>query len=214
MEVLVLLVIVVVVVLWASAKRKTRRQSVQRVETNIPDPEVIVTVRTSPSGSFDDPDTGSIIPAQHGGWILNPKSTFPLTVYGIDQSTANECKRLLDEGYSKGTYDHARSLLPIIARSNLRCREIDEYVATHKPRYLKKIAELKRSSPDWASASERDQEDLLETFREEAIESLDVRPYCDLVTLFEGEPADITLDDALIDRFGDPKGRPEGYRTP
>lgn len=105
-------------------------------------------------------------------------------------------------GYSQGTYALADTLIPIIARSNLHCKEIDEYIRKFKPQYLNKIEELKRSSTEWTSASERDREDLLANFRQQSIELIDIRPYCDLEVLFECEPEDITLDDSLIDRFG------------
>lgn len=49
---------------------------------------------------------------------------------------------------------------------------------------------------------EKDKQDLLSSFKKIAIESLDVRPYCDLEALFECEPIDATIDDALIDKYG------------
>lgn len=170
--------------------------------TNVLEPKVTVSITSSPSSDFGMPDTGTITSTKDGGWVLNPKSTFPLTIYGIDQSTAEEVKRLLDEGCSLGTYAHAHTLIPIVARSNLRCKEVDQYIKKFKPLYLQSLGELKQSSAEWATASEKDREDLLTSFRQEAIESLDVQPYCDLETLFEGEPTDVTIDDALIDKYG------------
>lgn len=68
--------------------------------------------------------------------------------------------------------------------------------------YRKSVDAQRRASAEWADAGERDREDLLQSFRQSAIASLDVRPYADLVTLLEDEPTDATLDDALIAEYG------------
>lgn len=204
MEILIFSVIIfVLVIIWLSKRRKYAEQKAEISKADVSIPAVTISIQDSLSNSFDNPDTGPIIPTPYGGCVLNPKSTFPLTVYGIGKSTAEELKGLLDAGYSLGTYAHASTIVPIIARSTLSCKEIDEYVKNFSSQYFSKIEELKRSSSEWASASARDQEDLLVSFRQQAIESLDVRPCCgDLETLFECKPSDITIDDALIDRFG------------
>lgn len=146
--------------------------------------------------------TGPVSPTPDGGWTLNPKSTLPLAVYGISQTIATELKKLLDAGCSLGTDAHARSILPIIALSNLRCKEIDDYITSFRPQYFKRIEQLKQATPEWASASSEDQEKLLAEFSQEAIDSLDVIPYGDLEALFEDEPTDVTVDESLILRFG------------
>lgn len=185
------------------AKKITRRKA-KTLKDEAPEFKVTVSFDTPSSGEFEieDPDTGSIASTKDGGWVLNPSSTFPLTIHGINKTTAEELKRLIDAGYSIGTYSHARTIVPIIARSNLHCKEIDTYINQFKPQYLNKIEEQKQLTTEWESASARDKEDLLTGFRQQAIKSLDVIPYCDLETLFECEPKDFTLDDALIDRFG------------
>lgn len=195
METLIVLVIIVLVVIWVSKNYSGQK-------TKMSEPKITVSISSSPSSSFDNPDTGPVTATHDGGWILNPKGTLPLTIYGIDQQTVEELKGLLDKGYTQGTYAHARTIVPIIARSNLRCKEIDDYVKKFKPQYLGKIEDLKKSSAEWTSASINDREDLLIEFRQQAIESLEIQPYCDIETLFECEPADATIDDVLIDRFG------------
>jgi len=42
---------------------------------------------------FNYPDTGAVSPTSDGGWILNPESTLPLTIYGINESVAEELKK-------------------------------------------------------------------------------------------------------------------------
>lgn len=203
MEILIILIIMGLVIIWMYKKyKKYSTQKTVDLKPQVSEPKITVSIHTRPSTSFENPDTGYITPTQDGGWVLNPKSTFPLTIYGANQTIASELKGLLDAGYSLGSYAHARTIIPIIARFNLRCKEIEDYVKKFKPLYFNKIEELKKSSAEWASASNRDKEDLLIGFRQQAIESLDVRPYCDLETLFECEPADVTIDDAVIDQFG------------
>lgn len=47
-----------------------------------------------------------------------------------------------------------------------------------------------------------DKEDLLEEFRKVAVKGIYEQANCDLVSLFEKEPKDITIDDALIKEYG------------
>lgn len=134
--------------------------------------------------------------------MLNPKSPLPLTIRGVDRAGAQAIKERLDGNLSLGIRDNAEGLLPIVSRSNLQCKELDDYVAKFKPQYEATIETLKRTSSEWSSASEKDREDLLSGFRQEAIAALDVRPYCDLEVLFNAVPNDATIDDALLDKYG------------
>ncbi len=169
--------------------------------TDVQGSQFSISVSTRLSG--DKPyDLGEPILNAGGGWILNPRATLPLTVQGVGGSEVRELKRYLNEGLVGGHYKASQAITPIVARTNLRCAEIDQYIARFKPVYVERIEELKRSSSEWAQASERDREDLLASFRTKALSALDVRPYCDLEVLFELEPKDVTLDDALIDRYG------------
>ncbi len=166
--------------------------------------EPLITIQTDfqTKSSFQTPDTGDVKSSADGGWIINPRSTFPLTIYGINEKEANELKMILEEGFTKGIYDVLPKLIPFIASSNLKCKEIDEYVKKFKPVYLKKIEELKKASVEWPTLSDNDKEDLLFTFRQAAIDSLDIRPNCNLEYLFEYEPGDISIDDLLLQRYG------------
>lgn len=202
MELLIILALVILIVVWLSFKKQS---SIRRIETSnyeSPEQKFAISIRRTPSSSFDNPNTGPVSMTFDGGWVLNPTSTFPLTIYGVDRQTAYELKSLLEGGYSLSIYTLSQAIVPIIARSNLRCKEIDDYVKTFKPQYLSRIEELKKSSIEWNTASVKDQIDLLVSFRKQAIESLDIRPYCDLETLFECEPTDATIDDLLIERYG------------
>lgn len=135
-------------------------------------------------------------------WVLNPDTTFPLTFQTIDQATAAEVKRILDTGFQSAPSSYTRELAALIARKNLRCKQVDDYVTWAKQECLRKIEELKRASKQWNSASEMEREGLLAEFREEAIGSLDIVPNCDLDSLLECEPDYSAEDHLLIDQVG------------
>ncbi len=146
-------------------------------------------------------DTGELCPTVDGKWLLNPKSTFPLVVSGLKED-ALALKALLDESCSRSWYETLPKIAGHISRANLRCMQIDEYIEKNRPLYLETIESLKGSSAEWREASEKNREDLLIEFRQEALQHLNVRPNANLIALFEGSPADITVDDGLIRRFG------------
>jgi hypothetical protein len=156
---------------------------------------------TAPSSSA--PSTGPVTPlGQTGGWFLNPASDYPLTVFGLTRAQSEELKALLDRGYTESPYSHAKQVMAFLLRSNARWGELEDYINRFKPLYLKDIAAQQRSSAEWTTAGEKDREDLLAEFRERAIQKLDVRPYCDLQTLFDFSSIDATMDDPLLERFG------------
>ncbi len=153
----------------------------------------------SPPSVFD---TGPIVQTTENAWILNPKSSFPLNIHGVDQSTAIELKHLLDAEYPVSSPANAESIIQKLITTNLRCKEIDEYIAQYKPIYIAELERLKRSSPEWETASEKDKKDMLVEFREKALSILEVFPYCGSEILFECEPSDLSFDDALFARYG------------
>jgi len=195
MGLLLLLFAVFFLIIWLIYKKY--KKSHKKIEP-------LITIQTDfhSRTSFQYADTGDIKSSEDGGWIINPRSTFPLTFYGINEKEANELKMILEEGFTKGIYDILPKLIPSIASLNLKCKEIDEYVKKYKPLYLKKIEELKNASLEWPTLSDNDKEDLLFSFRKTAIDSLDVRPNCNLEYLFEYEPSDISFDDLLLERYG------------
>lgn len=169
---------------------------------NKPKDKITVSVGTTRSNidSSKGARKSSIKPAGENTWILNPGNTFLITISNIDENTARNIKMVLEE--NEDSRDAYASLLPIVARTNLRWLEIDKYIAEFKPIYLKRIEELKNNSAEWQSASEKDREDLIVEFKKEAVKVLDVVPYFGVERLFEDEPKDITIDDALIDKYG------------
>jgi hypothetical protein len=161
---------------------------------------------TSPWRTTDSSEpSGRIAATVDGGWVLNPGSSFPLTLEGIERADAEQIRRVLDDTLNDGYWVQTKALVPLVARLNIRCREIDQYVRQHRPVYEREVEDLKAASPEWAAASELDRDDLLAEFRAKAITALDVVPsavVCDLPLLLEGEPSDATVDDALVAKVG------------
>lgn len=160
----------------------------------------------SPSGAVvttsDRTSVGALTPTDKGGWIINPLSSYPLTIEGIDRKQAEAFRSLCEEERYSGTDGLTRALIPLIARSNLHCREVDDYVAEYRPKYRAALQSLKEHSKEWQVAGELDRRDLLPELQEAALRRLAVRPDCDLIALFESELQDATYDDALLDHYG------------
>ena len=196
MELLIFILVVSGLLIWLTTKNKSRKNKKKS------QPKVTIQVGFQGGDAFHNPDTGDVISKEEGGWLINPKSTFPLTIYGINRQSAVELKTLLEQAYTSSVYDISRKISQIIARTNLRCKEIDDYIRKFKPLYFRKIEQLKQESAEWPVLSDKDREDVLVSFRKIAVDSLDVRPYCNLEYLFEFEPQDFTIDDSLIERYG------------
>lgn len=132
MEILVILAIIIAII-WITTKREIATTRKVTTEMEIPKPNINISTTAPSSSSFDNLDTSSVTATHDGGWVLNPKSTFPLTVYGIDRVTAEELKKLLDS---------ESSILHIVTQTKLRCKEIDDYNKEFRPQYLDEIENL------------------------------------------------------------------------
>lgn len=154
------------------------------------------------SGSTDLASVGPLTSTTGGGWILNPRSPLPLTIEGVGREQAEVFRAICEEKRFTGTDGLTRALIPLIARSNLRCREVEDYVRQYRPQYQKALHALQQTSPEWQAAAEPDREDLLPELQRAALQTLNIRPDCDLIALFECAPQDATFDDVLLDRYG------------
>lgn len=201
-----LFLIIIGVIIYVALKPKQRGSYLHVKNANNGSPREAVDVRVSvsmdSSAQFDNPDVGPIVLSEDGGFILNPQSTFPLTIYGIDQFIAVKLKEVLDDGYSQYPRDTVQKVMPIFAQHNAWCREVDEYVKKFRPIYLQNIEKQIGASHEWNAASAMDKKDLIEEFKVNVIDSLDIQPYCNLDILFSADSFDTTIDDALIERFG------------
>lgn len=145
---------------------------------------------------------GPLTSTSDGGWILNPRSTFPLTVYGVNKDTAENFKSLLEEMSFSDIESFLGTLVLFICRTKLRCKEIENYLSGFKPMYVKELDKLIKSSAELSSASAEERRELLISLRREAIEALDVRPAGALEFLFEGDPTLMETIESLVGQFG------------
>ena len=193
------LIIIILLVVGIYLYKKFKTPSKINIEPKI---NVSISTRSGPINGSNNIDTGTLKPTKDNGFVINPKSPFPLTIYNLSQKEAGELKTILDEGLSEGSYKVIQKLRPLIAKTNLECKEIQDYVKKFKPIFLAEIERLKSTSSEWQTASEGDRQDLLVSFKEKALSALEVRPYCDLEILFEGKPSDSQIDDPLLERYG------------
>ncbi len=195
--VVIIITVALLIVRKIYVSREKRRSELEETWT----PRAGVSAKLG-SSDLERPGTGPLTSTEDGGWVPNPTSTFPLTVYGLDRATAEGLKRMLDDACVSGTWPEADALLPIIGRSSFHCKQIDDYVAEFKPQYEQYLERLKRDSSDWDTASEKDQADMLAEFEKEATQSLDVRPPCRLGVIFGWHSSLSATTDSMLARYG------------
>jgi hypothetical protein len=146
-------------------------------------------------------DTGEIVNTEKG-YILNPKSPLPLTIQGVDHSTAITLKSYLDEeaNWGRKLWDIAH----LFAETNATCKEIEEYIAKHRKPYFSALERLKAESNEWDNASDKDKEDMIAEFHQKALELFSITPNQNdtLDILLNSNGIDITADDKLLALFG------------
>lgn len=194
----VVIIILIGVVVWMfwPRKRTPDKSSSEQPASSI---EISVSRSGSP-GRQGTEDIGALTAAGEGAWTLNPNSPLPVTVTGASRELASELRELLNTATS-WSYK-LPEIAYLIARHNVRFKEVDEFVAQNKARFSAEVQRLMKESSEWAGASDKDKLDLLGEFREKAIASLGVQTgNADLTTLLTGEPKSLTHDDALLERF-------------
>ncbi len=143
-----------------------------------------------------------IIPAnKESEFILNRGASFELTLLNGNEALGKQIQNILkDEKIWEDKKE--QQIVALFAEYNLKVKEVEQYREKYGKVYSDKIKELQNSSPEWNSSGEKDREDLMVDFREQAVKCIYEKAQCDLITLFEKEPKDITLDDALIKEYG------------
>jgi hypothetical protein len=168
----------------------TSRASVVTLETRL---------HTAPETLAPDVDQGPLTAAGPSSWILNPKSPLPMTVVGVSHESAAELKSLLER--AQYWSEKIPQIAYIIAATNAKFQEVDDFISKCKPIFDAEIESLKAASPDWKEASERDREALMDEFRQQAKAKMPVHAE-GIEDLLSGEPTNISIDDTLLRRFG------------
>ncbi|MBI4384337.1 MAG: hypothetical protein HY579_09925 [Nitrospinae bacterium] len=125
---------------------------------------------------------------------LNPKKAREERFFETDEE--EEKQRRLD--YEK----YQQTILLIIARHNLRFKEVDDLVNAYKTPLVKILKEKAYASSPWKTASGEEKEALLGDFKDEAIESFEIQCALNLRALFEGDKIDLTVAAPLIKQHG------------
>jgi TM2 domain-containing membrane protein YozV len=131
--------------------------------------------------------------------VINPKSTFELTLYNANQKEIKKAIQILKDD---NNWNKEKDLLPLFTAHNIKCKEIEDYISEYKPQYHKFIEQAKANSAEYKTASEMDRLDIENEFKEEAINNLYERAACELDILFEGSEIPETIDDELIQEYG------------
>lgn len=158
-----------------------------------------------PMASDSEPEAGPAAAASGDKVItIGENLPLPLNLTGISLEDA----RRLVKGVNEHEWATQEWLTLLIAKNNIRCQEVDAWAARSRKKVEASVQAAIKASTEWDSASELDREDMLQEFREAAIEALEVRPSdvdATALLLFE-EPTDHTVDDALLEGFdGDAK---------
>jgi hypothetical protein len=108
---------------------KQVRQIANNSEVMVPVPRIHITVHN------DD-----------GSWLVDPESTFPLIVDNANELAIQKLRRLLDIFREDGLDDITAQIARLVKGYKLRIRQIDDYVNTYRPHYLKN---LEQDSDPW-----------------------------------------------------------------
>lgn len=99
-------------------------------------------------------DRDEVITATDGWLVLNPASTFPLGVFGVDLKTAQRIKRGLEKAYSLDR-DAIEVVFPIISRTpSFRWRELEIYQRDFTPAFVAALSDMQRRSPEWLALND------------------------------------------------------------
>jgi hypothetical protein len=199
------LIVAAVIVFWLLKKSKA---SEGRSSASVSAPSAKISV-SSRNGSSEQQTKVGYQATSDGGFQIGGNLPFPLTLYGLDRDDAAKLVSAMELGQE---YEIGEWFGHLVAEKNVRCKELDDWLADAKPAIAKLVAQRAQASTEWASATDLDKQDILAEFQGSAVDQLPVRPgFVDSATtlLFE-EPHDITVDDALLSRF---KDNPKNYQA-
>ena len=132
-----------------------------------------------------------------GSWVINPKSTYPLTIAGVGESEVEWLKQSLDHLCEEFGQREMQEIGYFLLGTRFVWKELIEYVATYKPVYDSALERHKEFSPGWSTASPEKKEGLLPELAEKAWGNVPLR----LV-----EDFDLSIDPGLamdtLQRYG------------
>lgn len=155
-------------------------------------------VKDTPPSGF--PYTGPLAANPDGsGWILNPASSFPIILRGINQQRGQELKHLFEEVFTTEPENLVERLAVRIIRYGIICDEMESYLEEHRAAYHEMVATIKESSQEWQQTGEKERPFVDRSIRKQAIASIDIRPYGNLEVLFSSQSDQIYHLTKLLD---------------
>ena len=113
---------VTVLVIWIISQANKSSESKSSTANGL---GLTITVQSGNSGISTPPiKTGAIKGSREEGWVINPRSPFPLTIIDASKETASELKRMLDERVNGVVGRGDRDLIEYVAKTNIRCKEV------------------------------------------------------------------------------------------
>lgn len=74
----------------------------------------------------------SFIKNKDESFVLNPNGSISLKIYNVEHKNIIEIKNILKQGFILGSTECAKMLVPIVIKTNLKCKQIDDYVTKYK----------------------------------------------------------------------------------
>lgn len=199
------LIVIAAVVYWYFLRNKPKTATVAKTHAPTHEqatPKLTISVTTSGGRSRGDETKIGHKATGDGGFIIGPDLPFPVTLYGLEETEAAKMVTAFEQGED---YEIGEWFTHLVAQKNIRCKEIDEWLGEAKPKVREKVKQRVLASTEWSHATELDKKDLLVEIQDGAVGELAVRPgmYDTARTLLLEEPQDLTVDDALLERFKD-----------
>ncbi len=131
--------------------------------------------------------------------IINPKSSFQITLYNSDTKIIQNVAKILKD---ENSWNKSKELLPIFSLYDVRCKEVDEYILKYKPHYQELFKKQIATSVDYQSATEKDKEIIEDEIKDNIINLIPERADCDLKILFDYNEIDFSIDNEIVKKYG------------
>lgn len=145
-----------------------------------------------------NPKETSELPSSMDQLVVNPQSSFPLTIYNASNAKLRKVAKLLQSD----EYNKNYKLMPLFAEHNIKCLEIENYIHKYKAIYLQRIEDEKEKSTEYQQSTEMDRLDMESEYKDKAVKGIYEIANCDLKELFDYKDIPLTIDDQLIKEYG------------
>ena len=153
----------------------------------------------SDSNNISVPDIQSESLKVNNPIVINPNSSFQITLYNTNQKIILNVINILKDG---SNWNKTKELLPMFILNNIKCKEVDEYILKYKPIYNEQLQKQKAKSYEYQVATEKDKDVIEDELKEGIINSIPERADCDLKILFDYSEIDLSINKEIVKRYG------------